>query len=103
MRVDKLLWFLRLAGSRAAAQAFVSEGHIRIDGRRIEKCSHPVAVGNVLTLPLPRGVTVIEIMALPGRRGPAAEAAICYRTLDGRHGNPIAGEELEVAKGISPP
>lgn len=103
MRIDKLLWFLRLAGSRAAAQAVVAEGHIRINGRRIEKCSHPVAVGNVLTLPVQRGVTVIEILGLPQRRGPVAEAAICYRTLDAQGGNPIADCEQEVSKGISQP
>ncbi|NCU11746.1 MAG: RNA-binding S4 domain-containing protein [Sphingomonadaceae bacterium] len=94
MRIDKLLWFLRLAGSRGFAQAWVLEGHIRLNGRRIEKPSAAVGCGDVLTLPM-RGpirgeVRIIEILALPTRRGPAGEAQSCYRVLDASAGNPIA-------------
>lgn len=94
MRIDKLLWFLRLAGSRGFAQAWVLDGHIRLNGRRIEKPSAAVGCGDVLTLPM-RGpmrgeVRIIEILALPTRRGPAGEAQSCYRVLDASAGNPIA-------------
>lgn len=98
MRIDKLLWFLRLAGSRGFAQAWVLDGHIRLNGRRIEKPSAAVGCGDVLTLPM-RGpirgpirgeVRIIEILSLPTRRGPASEAQGCYRVLDAGAGNPIA-------------
>lgn len=91
MRIDKLLWFLRLAKTRGAAQALVGEGHIRLNGRRIERSAQGVAVGDVLVLPTPRGVAVIELLTLPLRRGPAAEAQSCYRALDVAAANPIAG------------
>ncbi|MFM5885509.1 MAG: RNA-binding S4 domain-containing protein [Novosphingobium sp.] len=91
MRIDKLLWFLRLAPTRSAAQALVLQGHIRNHGRRIARPAQAVGVGDVLVLPLPRGVTVIEVVALPARRGPAAEAQSCYRVLDAAAANPIAG------------
>jgi ribosome-associated heat shock protein Hsp15 len=90
MRIDKLLWFLRLAKTRGAAQALVGEGHIRLNGRRIGRAAQGVAVGDVLVLPRPNGVAVIELLALPVRRGPAAEAQSCYRALDGTAANPIA-------------
>ena len=90
MRLDKLLWFLRLAKTRGAAQALVEAGHIRRNGQRVERCAQSVAVGDVLVLPLPRGVTVIELVALPARRGPPPEAQSCYRVLDERAANPIA-------------
>lgn len=98
MRIDKLLWFLRLAGSRGFAQAWVLEGHIRLNGRRIEKPSAAVGCGDVLTLPM-RGpirgeVRIIEILALPTRRGPAGEAQSCYRVLDASAGNPIAAGKV---------
>lgn len=93
MRIDKLLWFLRLAKTRVVAQALVGEGHIRLNGKRIEKCSVAIQAGDVLVLPLPRGVTVIEVLALPTRRGPAAEAQSCYRTLDERAAVPLAAQE----------
>jgi ribosome-associated heat shock protein Hsp15 len=35
---------------------------------------------------------VIELIAVPARRGPAPEALACYRTLDERAANPIAAE-----------
>lgn len=90
MRVDKLLWYLRLARSRPLAQAMAEAGHIRINGRRIERSHLKVGCGDVLTVPLPSGVRVIEILALPLRRGPAPEAQACYRVLDEGGTNPIA-------------
>lgn len=83
MRIDKLLWFLRLAKTRPIAQALAEDGHIRLNGRRIERAHQKIVVGDVLTLPTPAGVRVIEIVALPVRRGPAPEAQSCYRVLDG--------------------
>ncbi len=99
MRVDKLLWFLRLAKTRSAAQALVGAGHIRLNGRRIERAAQAVAVGDVLTLPLLQGVIIIELDCLPQRRGPAAEAQACYRTLDGQPLHPIAAAMNSSAEG----
>jgi len=90
MRIDKLLWFLRLAGSRSFAQAWVLDGHIRLNGRRIEKPSAAVGCGDVLALPMRGEVRIVEVLTLPTRRGPASEAQACYRVLDASAGNPIA-------------
>jgi ribosome-associated heat shock protein Hsp15 len=95
MRIDKLLWFLRFAGSRGLAQGWVEEGHIRLNGRRVERCSAGVKTGDVLVLPLRTSVRVIEILALPVRRGPAVEAEGCYRVLDGAPLPPLARPEIE--------
>ena len=93
MRIDKALWFLRFVKTRGLAQALVAEGHTRLNGRRGERAAQGGAPGDVLGLPLPRGVLLIELLALPTRRGPPSEAQGCYRTLDERCVNPIAGEE----------
>ena len=93
MRLDKLLWHLRFAKTRSAAQALVGAGHIRLNGKRVERIAQGVAVGDVLVLPLPRGVAVIELLTLPERRGPVAEALACYRVLDGTAANPIAASD----------
>ncbi|MBC2664527.1 RNA-binding S4 domain-containing protein [Novosphingobium flavum] len=90
MRIDKLLWFLRFAPSRNSAQEWVAAGHIRLNGRRIERASAAVREGDVLVLPLRSHVKVIELLALPERRGPAPEAQACYRVLDAGTANPIA-------------
>lgn len=93
MRIDKLLWFLRLAKTRSAAQVLVSAGHCRLNGKRVERVAQEVRCGDVLVLPLSRGVTVIELTALPDRRGPASEAQSYYRLLDGSSENPIAASD----------
>lgn len=86
MRIDLLLCRLRFAKSRAVAQRRITDGHMRCNRLRVTRPCHNIAAGDILTLPSdnPRGqtVSVIEILALPTRRGPAAEAKECYRKLD---------------------
>jgi ribosome-associated heat shock protein Hsp15 len=93
VRLDKLLYCLRFARSRSLAQRWIAEGHIRRNGARVVRQDQPVGVGDILTLPLRSRVLPIEIVALPARRGPAAEARECYRELDGVGARAIAGEE----------
>jgi ribosome-associated heat shock protein Hsp15 len=90
MRIDKLLWYLRFAKTRTIAQAMAEEGHIRLNGRRIDRAHQKVAAGDVLTLPLGSGARIVELLVLPQRRGPAAEAQGCYRMLDEAGAFPIA-------------
>jgi ribosome-associated heat shock protein Hsp15 len=103
MRIDKLLWFLRLARTRSAAQALVGQGHIRLNGRRVERTAQGIAAGDVLVLPLAQAVAVIEVLALPTRRGPVCEAQSCYRVLDERAANPIAAGIDSSPEGIPRP
>lgn len=100
VRIDKLLWFLRFVRTRSLAQALVSAGHLRLNGRRIERAHQGVRIGDVLVLPLPGGVRVVEVLALPDKRGPAREAQSCYRVLDEARPNPLApGASATVAEG----
>jgi ribosome-associated heat shock protein Hsp15 len=100
MRIDKLLWYLRLAKTRGVAQTMAEQGHMRLNGRRVERAHQKVTAGDVLTVPLGPRVRVIELLALPGRRGPAVEAQSCYRVLDERGAFPIAAANRnEAAEG----
>ncbi len=92
LRIDKLLWFLRFTKTRGLAQQWVGEGHIRLNGRRVEKANQQVFTGDVLVIPMGPAVKVIELLALPNRRGPAPEAQGCYRVLDDRAASPLAGQ-----------
>ena len=82
LRIDKLLWFIRLAATRDLAREWAMAGHIRLNGRRIERASAAVRAGDVIVLPVRGMVRVIEIVAIPPRRGPAPEAQACYRQID---------------------
>ena len=81
MRVDRFLHCIRLVKSRSLALALVETGHVRIDGRRVEKPSEAVRVGCTIALPLHGKVRVLRVLALPARRGPASEARLCYSEL----------------------
>lgn len=80
-RLDRFLWFSRLAKTRDIARALAEDGHLRIDGRRIDRAHAAVRPGNVLSFALHGRVRVIRIESLPPRRGPSAEARACYADL----------------------
>lgn len=81
MRIDRYLFFIRLAKSRTLAQAILDDGYVRIDGKRVEKSSEEVRVGNVVALPLHGRVRILRVLRLPDRRGPPADARACYEEL----------------------
>lgn len=82
MRIDRLLFFLRIAKSRTLAQGWAETGHMRINGRRVEKGSVSVAVGDVITMPMGEAVLTLKLLYMPDRRGPASEAQLCYELID---------------------
>jgi ribosome-associated heat shock protein Hsp15 len=82
MRLDKFLWFARIAKTRSFAQALAVRGHLRIDGRAVDRAAAPVRVGNILTFATHLGhIRTIRVEALPVRRGPPNEAQACYQDL----------------------
>ena len=83
MRLDRYLFFIRLAKSRTLAQALIEQGTTRIDGKRVDKPSEAVKAGSVIAMPLHGRVRVIRVLALPERRGPASEARSFYEEIDG--------------------
>jgi ribosome-associated heat shock protein Hsp15 len=87
VRLDRYLFFIRLAKSRTLAQDLIGQGHIRIDGKRVAKPAEEVRVGSVIALPLRGQVRVLRVTRLPVRRGPAAEARLAYEEIDV---NPVA-------------
>ena len=81
LRLDKFLWFARLARTRGFAQEVAAAGHLRIDGRVVDRAHAAVRIGNVLSFPLHGRVRVIRVDALPPRRVSAANARIAYTDL----------------------
>ena len=71
-RIDKWLWHARLARTRTLASRLVADGHLRINGKKIDKAHHAIREGDVLTFALPDRVRVIRVLGLSNRRlGPA--------------------------------
>lgn len=81
LRLDKFLYFVRLAKSRSKAQALVAGGNARIDGRAVTTPHAALAVGTHITIVIDQRVRVLRVVALPVRRGPSPEARACYDDL----------------------
>lgn len=82
MRVDRLLCNLRFLRTRTLAAELAASGHLRRNGARVTRASQDIMVGDVLTIPLGARIRLVEVLAMPERRGPAREAQACYRVLD---------------------
>jgi ribosome-associated heat shock protein Hsp15 len=95
MRLDRFLWWARLAKTRSAAQAIAADGRLRIDGRPVDRAHAAVRVGNVLTFARADQVRVLRVEALPHRRGPAPEAQGCYSDLNPSPSVPAASADPE--------
>lgn len=81
LRLDKFLWFARLAPSRSIAQYLCESRRLRIDGRVVDRASALVRAGCVLSWPHEDEIIVVRVQGLPDRRGPYAEAQMFYTDL----------------------
>ena len=81
LRVDKWLWFARLAKSRSVAQKLIEQGGISINFCAVAKASQMVRPGDELALLADRGDRRLRVLALGERRGPATEAQMLYEDL----------------------
>lgn len=82
IRVDRLLVYLRFARTRSAAQTLIDTHALRRNRKHVLRASEQARIGDVLTIATRSGVRVIELIALPPRRGSPAEAASHYREVD---------------------
>jgi len=80
-RLDKWLWFARLAKTRSAAQRLVTDGQVRINRERVGKPAQTVRVGDLVSVEVASRLRLLEVLAPGARRGPATEAAQLFRDL----------------------
>jgi ribosome-associated heat shock protein Hsp15 len=77
LRIDRWLYYCRFFKTRSKATAAVAGGHVKINGERTTPGSR-VQRGDKIGLVRERLFFSLEVVAIPGRRGPAAEAQTCY-------------------------
>jgi ribosome-associated heat shock protein Hsp15 len=77
LRLDKWLWHARFYKTRSQASAAIGGGKVHLNAERV-KPAHRVRIGDRLSLSLQGVVAEFDVLGLPARRGPAAEAAACY-------------------------
>jgi ribosome-associated heat shock protein Hsp15 len=77
LRVDKWLWCARFFRSRSLAAEAVGGGRVHVNGERA-KPSRLVRPGDLLEITVGYDAVSVAVRAIPRRRGPAAEARLCY-------------------------
>lgn len=95
LRLDKFLWFARLAPSRSHAQHLCESRRLRVDGRVVDRASALVREGAVLSWPRGDDVIVVRVTGLPDRRGPYVEARDFYTDLSS--GQPVISADAALA------
>jgi len=78
LRLDKFLWFARLARTRSAAARLCAEGRVAIAGIPAFKPHQPVRIGDWITVEQGRWHRRLRVTALGDRRGGATEAHRLY-------------------------
>jgi ribosome-associated heat shock protein Hsp15 len=76
-RLDKWLWQARFYKTRSLATAAINGGKAHLNAERV-KPAHRVRIGDRISLSLQGIVAEFEILGLPSRRGPTAEAQACF-------------------------
>lgn len=81
LRLDQFLVYARFCKTRAVAEALVEKHGVRINCQPTTKAHARLHVGDVVTVALPNGVKVLQVVRLPARREAATLAQGCYREL----------------------
>lgn len=76
-RLDKWLWHCRFYKTRSLATAAVIGGKVHLNAERV-KPAHRVRAGDQLSVSSEGIVAAFQVLGLPRRRGPAAEARTHY-------------------------
>jgi ribosome-associated heat shock protein Hsp15 len=76
-RIDRWLCAARLFKSRNQAQAACEAGHVAVNGNTV-KPSKTVQAGDKITARAPRGLVVVQVLAIEGKRQGAVRARELY-------------------------
>mgnify|MGYP001213657021 FL=1 len=82
IRIDKWLWFARFFKNRNLSARIVSQGKVRLNGRRISKPSTFLKKGDALTFPQGNILRLVKVLELGKRRGPFKEALTLYDEIE---------------------
>lgn len=78
IRIDKWLWAARFFKTRATAATAVNGGKVHVNGQRV-KSSRPILIGDRLDITRGQVQSVVDIIELSDKRGPAKLAQNLYQ------------------------
>jgi ribosome-associated heat shock protein Hsp15 len=77
LRIDRWLFYCRFFKTRGRATMAVSGGHVKLNGERTTPGAR-VKCGDRIDVVRERLSYSLDVISIPSRRGPAAEAKTCY-------------------------
>lgn len=77
-RLDKWLFFARMAKSRSLAQSRIVAGDVTVNDQRTSQPSHPVKPGDRVSVAVGGRSRLLVVKAAGVRRGPYEEARLLY-------------------------
>lgn len=77
-RIDKWLFFTRIAKSRTIAQAWVESGHVAVNGEKTRRPSADIRIGDRIEVVTSDKHMIVVVKAQGDRRGPFEEARLLY-------------------------
>lgn len=80
-RLDKWLWFARVAKTRTLSAALVTQGKVRVNADKVDKPAHKVRVGDAITILMRQRVRILRVAGFGLRRGSADVAAALFEDL----------------------
>jgi ribosome-associated heat shock protein Hsp15 len=78
LRIDKWLWYARMAKTRSLAARLCAQGLVSVGATPAVKANHPVRVGDRVSVPQGRALRRLVVLSLGERRGPPAQARHLY-------------------------
>ena len=82
IRIDKWLWFARFFKNRTLSARIISQGKVRLNGKRISKPSTNLKKGDSLTFSQGSILRLVKVLELGKRRGPFREALSLYDEIE---------------------
>tara|TARA_B100000073_G_scaffold318453_1_gene296586 strand:+ start:1114 stop:1524 length:411 start_codon:yes stop_codon:yes gene_type:complete len=82
IRIDKWLWFARFFKNRTLSARIISQGKVRLNGKRISKPSTTLKKGDALTVSQGNTLRLVKVLELGKRRGPFREAVSLYDEIE---------------------
>jgi ribosome-associated heat shock protein Hsp15 len=80
-RLDKWLWYVRIAKTRSLAQKQIEDGRVRVNRERVTKPAQSIKIGDLVSVEVGKRLRLLKVLAPGQRRGPASQAAELYRDL----------------------
>ncbi len=104
VRLDKWLWFARVAKTRSLAQKLIRAGSVRVNRVKANSPAKRIRPGDVLTISRGGRVLVYKVVAAGSSRQSYAQARLLYEDLSAATASGPAGQiATETAQRIGRP